>query len=116
MGLWKKEVPVKDPDTGEMLGHLDREKIRVKIVQVNPKFSIGKTYQTYLVNVGGTFPDFTQTFRRVLEPRREVTRVRTSRTDDSVNLEPMGEKSSFVKVGDPVVQLEGESDSLTVED
>jgi len=97
-----KEKPITDPDTGEVLVHLPVEKIRVKIVEVQPKYAIGKTYQTYVVNIGGIAPDFSSLFRS----RQEVTRVRTLRSDDSIALAPLDEASSFVKVGDPVVQVE----------
>ena len=46
-------VPVKDPDTGEELGEINREKIRVEVFQVEEKFSLARTYETYQVNVGG---------------------------------------------------------------
>ena len=113
-------MPVEDPDSGEELGSLNREKIRVKVVEVQPKFCIAKTYETYVVNLGGEGvggegsnlgfdPSWSNPFRRFL-PRREVTRVRTLRGDEIINLGPMpmDEKSSFVKVGDPVIQLEDE--------
>ena len=103
------ELAIKDPDTGEALGTFDREKIRVRIVEVHPKYSIGKTYETYVVNVGGAFPDFADVFRRMATPRQEVTKVRTLRADDTTILEPMNEASSIVKVGDMVVEVEEES-------
>ena len=92
-----------DPDTQEILGAFSREKIRVEIFDVKPKYSVGRTYQTYIVNVGGA----PTTFSHLLgEPRREVTRVRTLRTDNTASLEPMDETKSFVKIGDPVVLVE----------
>jgi hypothetical protein len=102
-----EEKPITDPDTGEILGNLPLEKIRVKIVEVQTKYSVGKTYQTYVVNIGGNGPDFSSLLRS-LSPRHEVTRVRTLRYDDSIALAPLDEASSFVKVGDPVIQVEDE--------
>lgn len=104
----KPVLQVKDPDTDDDLGTVAREKIRVRIVEVEPKFSIGKTYETYVVNVGeGAASMLMVAFGRTA-PRQEVTRVRTLRIDDSVRLAPMGEGDSFVEVGDQVVQLEDE--------
>lgn len=100
------EVTVTDPDTGEILGTVAKEKIRVKVVEVHPKFSVGKTYETYVVNVGGLAADSFEALRFRFLPRREVTRVRTLRSDDSTSLAPMVEGSSFVKVGDPVIEVE----------
>lgn len=104
------QVPIKDPDSGEELGCLDREKIRVRVVEVQAKFCIAKTYETYVVNIGGEGVSFGFTgldsFRRLL-PRQEVTRVRTLRAADTINLGPMpmDEVGSFVKVGDSVKQV-----------
>ena len=102
----ESKLLLEDPDTGETLGDLDQEKIRVKIVEVRPKFSIAKTYETYIVNVGGTAPNTLTGWLRQTLPRQEVTRVRTLRNDDNISLAPMDEASSFVKVGDPVVEVE----------
>ncbi len=100
------ELSLKDPDTGESLGSLAREKIRIRIVEVQPRFSIGKTYETYVVNVGGTAAGMIFGALGQSVPRQEVTRVRTLRLDNSISLAPMNEEDSFVKVGDPVVQVE----------
>ena len=90
-----------DPDSHEILGEFNREKIRVKIFEVNPKYSVGSTYETYRVTIG-SLPNVAHLF----EPRREVTRVRTLRADNSIYLEPMDEAKSFVNIGDSVFQVE----------
>lgn len=101
------EMPITDPDTGEVLGYLPREKIRVRIVEVHPKFSIGKTYQTYIAYEGlERGPLGIPLMTSLLTPRKEVTRVPTLRTDNALRLDPMDEESSFVKIGDPVVEAE----------
>lgn len=98
------ELVVADPDTGGRLGTFSREKVRVKIAEVHPKYSVARTYETYKVNVGGSgLP--TVYFERLL-PRQEVTRVRTLRPDDTATFGPIDEASSIVKIGDPVVQVE----------
>lgn len=101
------DVSLKDPDTGESLGILEREKIRVKIVEVNPKYAVGKTYQTYVVNVGGIGLNVNW-LAKFVEPRQDITKVRTLRIDKSISLAPMNEEESLVKVGDQVVQIEVE--------
>lgn len=105
------KLQVKDPETGESLGTLDREKIRVRIVEVEPKYSIGKTYETYMVNVGGAGVGlgFLTRLHELYEPRQDVTKVRTLRIDDSISLAPMNEDESFVRVGDQVVEVEDEN-------
>lgn len=92
-----------DPDTGEPLGTFEREKVRVKILEVNPKYSVGSTYETYQVTVGsGGMPDLSHLWGR----SRQVTRVRTLRLDGGLYMEPMDETKSFVKIGDLVALIE----------
>ena len=49
-----KGEDVKDPDSGEVLGSLDRPKVRVKVTKVQERLSVASTYKTYEVNVGGS--------------------------------------------------------------
>ncbi len=104
-----------DPDTGEPLGTFSREKIRVKIAEVELKYSVGRTYETYVINVGGDarpqpLNEILRYFGRSV-PGQQVTRVRTLRGDSTTRLEPMDEASSFVKIGDLVVQINDDSEA-----
>ena len=36
-----------DPETNEPLGELEREKIRVRVFETHPKFSLARTFETY---------------------------------------------------------------------
>ena len=36
-----------DPETHEPLGELEREKIRVRVFETHPKFSLAHTFETY---------------------------------------------------------------------
>ena len=47
-----------DPDTGEILGPVDSVKIRAKVVDVQPKLSVCRTFETYQVNIGGSGIDW----------------------------------------------------------
>lgn len=92
------KVDIKDPDTGEALGTLVHEKIRVGIVEVQPKFSKARTYETFV--------DYIEPPRLPLlppPPMLPVTRVRTltptSFRDFLLSADP-------VKVGDLVVQVD----------
>jgi hypothetical protein len=96
------ELDIVDPDSQEQLGVFAREKVRVKVVEVHPKYSVGSTYETYQVAQGSGLPDFSHLFER----SRKVTRVRTLRADNAVFLEPLDEMNSIVKIGDPVFQVE----------
>ncbi len=101
-----KEVLVKDPATGEELGTVQREKIRVKVFDVQPKLAMARTYETTQVNIGGIGPDLS-IMRGILAPPQWVTRVRTLAYKDSgLDYAPLNEESSFVKVGDPIELVE----------
>ena len=84
-------IEITDPESGDSLGSITREKIRVKIVEVKGKFAVGKTYQT--------FSDF-----GLISP----TKVRTLRTNViAINLlSPEDEGRASVDVGDLVFEVE----------
>ena len=98
------EMQILDPESNEYLGAFAREKIRVKIVDVQPKYAVGSTFETYKVNIGGALTGISD----MLVRSREVTRVRTLRADNNSFLEPMDEDKSFVNIGDPVFQIEND--------
>jgi len=98
-------VDIKDPDTGEPLGTIQREKIRVEIVEVHPRYSVGRTYETYVISVAGLGSDVVDAITR-WSPLlgREVTRVRTLRTDRAT-AKASNDRSCFVEVGDQIAQV-----------
>src|SRR5688500_11231837 len=64
-------VAVIDPETKEPLGTVSREKIRVKVTKVEPRYAVARTFETYQVNEGGPGTvDFTSIFR----PKQIVTK------------------------------------------
>jgi hypothetical protein len=88
----EKVEQILDPDTGKILGSLSQEKVRVKIVNVQPAFSIGQTYETYQ-EYEPTSP------ARVFSPRI-ITKVKTIRSSET------GDSSAVVVyIGDNVTQL-----------
>ena len=95
------DVVIKEPDTGEALGSIPREKIRIRIVEVQQKYSIGKTYETFI-----DYVEPPVRFPLLPTPKFPVTRVRTLRRDNTTRFEPMDEESSVIKVGDPVIEVE----------
>ena len=84
------------PETRESLGSLTREKIRVKIVDVRPKLSVGRTYETISARAPGSFLGLLQT-----------STIRKIQTINVVGSEaaPFGDSVGYVKVGDKVVQI-----------
>jgi hypothetical protein len=97
-------VLIEDPDSGVALGVLARDKIRVRVFEVHPQFSLAKTYETYSAREPSTFE---RTMANVVSTTgRTVTRVR------KIIMEPEGQKTvtigvegSTVNIGDPAVQI-----------
>ena len=102
-------VQIVDPDTKTPLGVLTREKIRVKISEVYPKFSVARTYETYQTYDTGYFNPFTN-----LVSPRATTKVRTIKA--SRDRTASGDENvASVAPGDSVVQLGRESNSANGE-
>jgi hypothetical protein len=98
-----KAENVKDPETGEMLGSIYRPKVKVKVVRVDDRLSLARTYRKSVINVGGR-GDAVLGFARMFEPPRLVTRYETFKTDEA-DWEDITEAQSIVKVGDPVEEV-----------
>jgi hypothetical protein len=95
------DVPIRDPDSGANLGVLVRDKIKVRVVELHPHFSVAKTYETYSARVPSEI-------QQVLSQRlgRTVTRVRKILNESSEqDGETIGMEGSTVNIGDPVVQI-----------
>lgn len=108
-GVLVTKEGIKDPDTGEVLGSVEAIKIRVKVVDVQPKLSVCRTYETYQANIGGSgkspFPALADIFE---PPPKWVTRVKTLKSEEA-EFKDLGVTGSFVRIGDKVRQLESES-------
>ena len=104
-GVLETKEGIKDPDTGEVLGSVESRKIKIKVVDVQPKLSVCRTYETYQVNIGGSGTPMLPAFFE--PPPKWVTRVKTLKSKDAP-FEDLGVTGSFVKIGDKVRQLEDE--------
>lgn len=92
---------ITDPDSGAELGVIARDKIKVRVVEVHPQFSVAKTYETYPAYAPSASEQV-----NTLSRGRTVTRVR------KIIMEPDGRKTaiigvegSTISIGDPVVQI-----------
>jgi hypothetical protein len=92
-----KGAEITDPDTGEVLGSVDIEKVVVKVVRVEPKLSVARTFRTFTTK-GLLIPSLVAS----------KTYTETLRVDGSTYKEELNEGDSYVKVGDPVVQTIGD--------
>ena len=111
--VFEKERIIRDPVTNAVLGHIQNEKVKVKVILVHPKFSIARTYETYQTRAG--VQDILSTYSRAMRDNlarfaivsQEETRVRTLKASDKPpGFEHINELESYVKVGDPVKFLE----------
>lgn len=91
---------IKDPDTGETLGSIDRPKIEVEVFSAEEKLSLAHTFRKIRRNVGGSGL-FTA---KALQPPKYITRYETLKTDEST-WESLDETESLVKTGDPVKEI-----------
>ena len=70
-----------DPDTNDVLGSLDRPKVRVMISRVTEKFAVASTYRKVSINLGGV-DRFEPSYSRLLSPPRWIKRVETLKTKE----------------------------------
>ncbi len=98
----RKSEDITDPDTGELLGSIERPKVGLKVTIVQEKLSIASTYKATRVNIGGELE--TSVLSRMLMPPKWVTKYETLKTEEKT-WEDLNEAKSYVKVGDPVVQV-----------
>ena len=99
-----KGEDVLDPDTRELLGSVERPKVRVKICKVQERLSVASTYKTETVNVGGSGLGSDVSFARLFMPAKWETKHETLKTEENT-WEDLNEEESYVKIGDPVVQV-----------
>lgn len=108
-----------DPDSGEILGSIDRPKVRVKVTQVQERLSVASTFKKEKINVGGTARDLASIgsiglLSRSLMPPKYITKYQTLKTDEKT-WEDLDEAESYVKTGDPVVQVVEVNDERELE-
>lgn len=93
-------LPVTDPNTGETLGILEREKVRVRVAEVLDRMAVCRTYKTYTT---GSYLSGTSLFS-TFGPMK-VHYETLSSTKESVPA-PLSPDDSYVQIGDPVKQVE----------
>jgi hypothetical protein len=111
---------ITDPDTGEVIGSLERPKVRVKIIRVQERLSVATTYRKKKINVGGAGLGSTPRFAGsaltgLFLPPEFLTWQETLKTQEKT-WEDLSEENSYVKTGDPAVQvMEQVDETVTVE-
>ena len=111
--LEPKMQDISDPDSEEVLGSIQRRKVRVRVTWVDDRLSVATTFRKTTVNVGGQMPDLGRyglsSFSRALMPEKWVTNYETLKSRHT-EPEPLAEDESFVDRGDPVVEVPNKSD------
>ncbi len=101
---------IRDPDTDEVLGVIDRPKVRVRVTDVQEKLSVATTYRKRRVNIGGAgILGYTSSMADLLKPAKWVTEYETLKTEEKT-WEDLDEEESYVNTGDIVVQIVEETD------
>ena len=104
-----KGEDIRDPDTAEVLGSIERPKVRVQIVKAEARLSVAATFKKKTVNVGGRGGLAVGGLAEMFLPPKHVTKYETLKTTEKT-WEDLEESESFVKTGDPVVQVLEEID------
>ena len=104
-----KGEDIRDPDTHEILGSLERPKVRVQIVKTEDRISVASTFKKKTVNVGGRGGLAVSGLAEMFMPPKHVTKYETLKTTEKT-WEDLEESDSYVKTGDPVVQVLEEID------
>jgi len=101
-----KGEDIVDPDTGDIIGSLERPKVRVRIISVQNRLSVASTYKKERVNIGGAGIGTSAISQLFLKPEY-VTQHETLKTEEKT-WEDLSEEESYVKHGDHVVQVESD--------
>ena len=104
--LNRRGTDIRDPDTGDVLGSIELEKVLVKVVRVDEHLAVARTFRTF--RVPGTGALGWTSFQG--SPARTVPE--TLKTDERRLKDELDEKESYVKIGDPLSKL-SPTNSLT---
>ncbi|NII11303.1 hypothetical protein HBF24_11530 [Oleiagrimonas sp. C23AA] len=115
-----KGEDIRDPDTLEVLGSIDRPKVRVVVTKVQERLAVASTFKKAKINVGGSgeaWPSLNSlgALSRSLMPPKYVTKYETLKTNEKT-WEDLKESESYVKTGDPVIEVQQEVDPSEVEE
>lgn len=92
-----------DPETGDSLGSVDVDKTIVKVVRVQPRLSVCRTFRKFTTPGG---PLWSGGMAQWAQP--PSTRTETLRVDEAQMRAELDETDSLVKIGDPVVEVRGD--------
>ena len=94
---------IRDPDTNEVIGSVNRPKVRVQVGIIENRFCVAHTFRRRRVNIGGSGLGIGYD-TRLFEPPNWVTKTETFKTAEDT-WENLSGQDSYVKTGDPVVEV-----------
>ena len=90
---------IRDPDTGETLGHVDRAKIPVRVTAVHDRIAVATTFRFRRVNIAGRGFGISAFIPPKWRKRYETLQENGAKFNGDSDF------SKQVAVGDPVVQV-----------
>ncbi|NCT90137.1 hypothetical protein GXB85_04100 [Cellulomonas sp. APG4] len=96
-----------DPETKEVLGSVELPKTFVKVISVDARLCVARTFREFYHPGQRGALDFTSSLSTLMASIPERTEVETLKTDETRMKDEMDEADSFVKTGDPAVQVIG---------
>lgn len=97
--LNRKGASIIDPDTGEDLGSVPLAKVLVQVTRVEPRLAVCRTFRETLAR------NIFDLFGAV--PAGTGRRIETLKSEDKPYEEELDERESYVKIGDPAIQVRG---------
>jgi hypothetical protein len=98
--LSDKPLQIIDPETKDVVGTIDREKVRVEVTDTKDKFAICRTYRYKTIPAGPLY-DALDLFSS--RPPRKVPETLAAK--DSSLPPPLDPDESYVKINDRVIQV-----------
>lgn len=95
---------IKDPETDEFLGSVQKTKVEVEVTQVGERIAVARTFRFSRINEGGAGLGVGGEVARIFAPPKYVKKFETLKIADA-SWEPLSEKDSLVEVGDPVAEI-----------
>lgn len=96
-------LEVRDPETHDVIGEIDREKVVVMASEIEEKFTVCKTFRKWATGGASIF-----SIASMMAGPRE--KHETLKIEDSSLPLPLSEEESYVKVGDRAIQLVDEEE------
>lgn len=95
---------IEDPDTGELLGSVERPKALIKIVEVQDRLAVASPYSALEAATEEQWAESMASLSEALMPTKWWVKRQSFNVEDQT-WEGLNPQDRFVKVGDPVVQV-----------